>query len=235
MTVAVTDTMGHEDKFQRYLSWLARGGREVECLTLSYARNNSGDLDRCGALVLTGGHDVDPRLYHGPENHPRIVDVDRRRDDFEMQLLERALSRGLPVLAICRGLQLANVYFGGTLIPDIEEAGFPSHKGKAGSECRHPVTLEENSALAGTAGILSGEVSSSHHQAVDAVGGGLRVVARSADGIVEALERNDRRDGFFLLVQWHPERMIDMESPLADKVLQQFLSSGSSNITHTSQ
>src|SRR5690349_9128058 len=128
MIIGVTDTLGSEHKFQKYLEWVRGGSQNVETITLSYAANNADTLSSCDGLVLTGGHDVDPRLYNGPLHHEKIVSVDRKRDDFEMKMLEGALQQGIPVLAICRGLQLANVYFGGTLVPDLEEAGYRSHR-----------------------------------------------------------------------------------------------------------
>lgn len=225
MIVAVTDTMGREDKFRKYIDWIGRGDASAECIRISYALDNLADLGRCGALLLTGGHDVDPRLYGGPTTHPSIVDVDRKRDDFECSALDLALSRRLPVLGICRGMQLANVHFGGTLIPDIQEAGFPSHKTNGSIECRHDVELDPASAVSGMTGVRSGSVTSSHHQAVDRIGRGLRVVARSKDGIAEAMEWNKQRPEFLLLVQWHPERMTDAGNPLAEKILQKFLAS----------
>ena len=139
MRIAVTDTLGPEDKFQNYITWLQEGAVQVDCTRVSYRLDNLGEVDSCDALVLTGGHDVDPSLYGDHSYHPTIKNIDRKRDDFERKALDRAFARRLPVLGICRGLQLANVYFGGTLIPDIIEAGFPSHRSDARMPTRaHP-------------------------------------------------------------------------------------------------
>jgi putative glutamine amidotransferase len=157
-------------------------------------------------------------------SHPAISGVDRRRDDFERTLLDRALGRRIPVLGICRGMQLANVCFGGTLIPDIEEAGFPAHRSKGqGTECSHPIVVPTESWLRNISGTENGMVNSSHHQAVGTPGSGLRVAARAADGIIEALEMSEgNREQFFLLVQWHPERMGRSENPFSRRLLEVF-------------
>jgi putative glutamine amidotransferase len=140
--------------------------------------------------------------------------------------LEYTQQNQLPVLGICRGLQITNVFFGGTLIPDIPSAGKPDHSKIKGVDRYHAVNIEASSLLKKIAGEGEGEVNSAHHQGADRVGEGLRVNAVSADGIVEGLERQ-RTDGksFLLLVQWHPERMTNQESPLVKNIKLSFLKS----------
>ena len=227
MLIAVTDTLGSEHKFQKYLDWLRQGGKDVETVTLSCTLNNIEALKRCGGLVLTGGHDVDPVLYNGPAGHQKIVDINRKRDDFEFQALEYAMNASLPVLGICRGLQLANVFFGGTLIPDLEEIGYRSHRSTQDSaEHAHPVTVEKDSRLFELTQCETGIINSSHHQAARIPGKGLRVVGRSDDGVIEAMElANADAVPFFLLVQWHPERMTDAENPFTANIRKGFLCS----------
>lgn len=163
-------------------------------------------LERLHGLVLSGGSDVDPTLYGEPP-HPKLGRVVRERDDFELALTREALRRELPILAICRGLQVLNVATGGTLIQDI-----PSQVSGAGNhdpERKRWETAHEVRILAGTRlrAILGRDVvavNSFHHQAVKIPGSGLVVAARSAeDRIVEAIEGPGRR--FVLGVQWHPE------------------------------
>ncbi|MBI1807473.1 MAG: gamma-glutamyl-gamma-aminobutyrate hydrolase family protein [Ignavibacteria bacterium] len=226
MVIGVTDTMGSEHKFQKYLTWLQGGGIHVNCVTLSYKIDNLSKVDTCDALVLTGGHDVEPSLYGGPAHHSKITDIDRLRDEFELKAIERALGVNIPVLGICRGLQLGNVFFGGTLLPDLEEAGYGSHRSSGNEECRHSVSIVNGSFLGDVSGIERGFVNSSHHQAVEMVGKDLRVVARSDDGIIEAMEFGGNTvQPFVLFVQWHPERMSDFENPLSKGILDRFLSS----------
>ncbi|HUL45000.1 MAG TPA: gamma-glutamyl-gamma-aminobutyrate hydrolase family protein [Bacteroidota bacterium] len=225
MRIAVADTMGSEHKFQKYVFWLRSGNADVECVRLSYEQKNAHALRGCGGLLLTGGHDVDPALYGGKSGNPVVKDVDRRRDDFELGILRDALDLNLPLLAICRGMQLVNVHFGGTLIPDLEGAGYRSHKSTTdASEYEHEVNILDGSHLHRLVGFLGGTVNSSHHQAVDRAGEGLAVSARSVDGVIESLERNSGGK-FLLLVQWHPERMHDSGSPFSAAIRKGFLSS----------
>ena len=215
------------------IDWLRSGGVPVECMRISYRLDNLALVDSCDALVITGGHDVDPSLYGGPMNHPTIRDVDRRRDDFEWKALEKALVRRVPILGVCRGLQLANVYFGGTLIPDLQEAGFSAHKNETG-ECRHSLRIDDDSFLHSIVRINEGEINSSHHQAVDKRAPDLKPVAHASDGSIEALELgNPGGYPFFLLIQWHPERMTDRENPLTAKILECFLFSIQKEITQS--
>jgi putative glutamine amidotransferase len=151
-------------------------------------------------LMLAGGSDINPRVY-GQEPAERTHPPDDARDGLELSLVAEALERDLPVLAICRGMQLFNVaHAGGTLFQHIE-----GHEVRPAdpSEPAHTVTIEPGTALAAIVAESELPVNSRHHQAVDRVGEGLIVSARAADGIVEAVERPDKR--FALAVQWHPE------------------------------
>ena len=150
-------------------------------------------------LVLTGGGDIDPSLY-GQTLDPRADAPDRERDDLEQRLLREALSLDLPVLAICRGMQLFNItHAGGSLIQHMEGHKL-AHNGT------HAVKLSAGSRLAEILGGGPQSVNSRHHQAVANLGAQLIVSAKSPDGVIEALERPDLR--FAIAVQWHPEGML---------------------------
>jgi len=232
MIVGITDAMVSEDKFNHYVTWLINGDMPLEWIKLSYELDNLAALDKCDGLLLTGGNDVDPELYDGPKGHPQINDVNRRRDDFERKLLDKVLQNKIPTLAICRGMQLVNVHLGGTLMPDIEEAGYKSHRSFKNSENSHPVEIEQGTLMEKIVNINSGTVNSSHHQAVDKPGDGLKVVVRSDDGIIEGMEfQNKNDDYFFLLLQWHPERMADVNNPLSMKILKKYLNEISNHKT----
>jgi putative glutamine amidotransferase len=163
-------------------------------------------LDALDGIVLTGGEDVDPAHYgHAP--HPRLGDVDAARDAFELALFRGAISRGLPVLAICRGIQLVNVALGGTLWQDIpsERPGALDHSPTSARDDRtHLVQIEPGSRLARALGTNRCTVNSFHHQSIRDLAPGLRVTGRAPDGEIEGVESNEP-DPWLLAVQWHPE------------------------------
>ncbi|MBN9605050.1 MAG: gamma-glutamyl-gamma-aminobutyrate hydrolase family protein [Actinomycetales bacterium] len=161
-------------------------------------------LDRIDGLLVSGGRDVDPARY-GATPHAETDQPALDRDAWEDALLERAIARDLPFLAICRGLQVLNVTRGGTLLQHLPDVvGDDRYRIGGGVFARNEVAVEQGSTLAR---VLDGDpavdVASYHHQAVDTVGEGLRVSARSGDGIVQALELEGARYG--VAVQWHPE------------------------------
>ncbi len=162
-------------------------------------------VPRLDALVLAGGGDLDPSTYDG-STHSSIYGVNPDRDQTELAVTAAADDRGLPILAICRGIQVLNVARGGTLHPHLPDiVGHERHSGGSGQYGRHPVAVTAGSRLACAMGPDSParcDVATHHHQAVDRVGRGLDVVARADDGTVEAVEDPGR---FVVGVQWHPE------------------------------
>jgi putative glutamine amidotransferase len=163
-------------------------------------------LDRIDGLILTGGGDINPERY-GDSSHGHLVNVDEERDGFEIALVKKARSRKMPTFAICRGLQIVNVAFGGTLIQDL-----PSERGAEGHDVigefaylpHSNVDIEPGCRIAAILGDGPQGVNSLHHQAVNDLGAGLRVVGRAEDGTVEAIEHDDT-DWPMVAVQWHPE------------------------------
>jgi len=212
--IAVTGRrMGKTDKWPHshatvsprgYLDAVVRAGARP--VVVDPYGDSAGLLDRVDGLVLTGGADVDPDCYGQPA-HAKTYGVDRRADDFEIPLVRDALARALPTLAICRGLQVLNVALGGTLHQHIlETPGVAPHgrPGEPNGGREQEVTVEAGTQLAKVMGATRVVASCHHHQSVDRVGRGLRVVATADDGIVEGLEL-DTPEGFLLAVQWHPE------------------------------
>ena len=169
-------------------------------------------LDRIDALLLGGGADIDPES-HGAEAHPETVGTNPDRDRFEIALAQRALEREIPLLGICRGMQILNVACGGTLDQHLpERLGHERHRPVPGSWAEHDVRIEPGSLAAHAAGTDHLTVKSHHHQGVDAVPDSLSATAWATDDeSVEAVESVD--DGFVLGVLWHPE-----EDP-ADRVI----------------
>jgi gamma-glutamyl-gamma-aminobutyrate hydrolase PuuD len=157
-------------------------------------------------LVLSGGADIDPRSY-GAEPHPETTIVQPERDRAEIALLEAVLERELPVLAICRGMQILNVVHGGDLHQHLPELlGHEEHREVPGTFSLHEVRLEPESRIAGLIGERA-TVHSSHHQGLDAVGEAIRAVGWAPDGSIEAIE--DPAHRFALGVLWHPEEDED--------------------------
>jgi len=174
-------------------------------------------LDRVDGLLLTGGPDLNP-LHYGEPPHEKTECLHARRDLFDIELFRRADERGLPILCICLGHQIAHVARGGKLIQHLEEfAPAPAghHRRADGGDAFHPVSVDADSRLAELVGGSRLEVNSRHHQAVDPrrPGRGLRITARAEDGVVEASEEPGAR--FLVTVQWHPEDMIARREHLA--------------------
>jgi putative glutamine amidotransferase len=159
-------------------------------------------LKELDGLVLIGGDDIPPQVY-GEQPHETVEPLTPERYEFERKLIARWFAEGKPLLGVCLGMQFTNVVAGGTMIQDI-----PSEVGKTVDHRKyHLVRIEPGSRLAHILGDTQASVLSNHHQAVDDLGENLRVIARSEDGVAEALERTD--GGFGLFVQWHPEAMTD--------------------------
>lgn len=201
VTVALTGR-----RLEKYFDAIARAG--ADAIVFDPTHEAAAVLDAVDALILGGGPDVDPAAYGQPA-HPETYGADRAVDEFEVALLEGALARAMPTLAICRGLQVVNVAFGGTLYQHItEEPGVTRHgqPGVDGGREERPIDVEPGSLLARVLGATTVTGSCHHHQAVAKLGAGLRVTARARDGIVEGVERDGAPgDGLLLAVQWHPE------------------------------
>ncbi|HET9243093.1 MAG TPA: gamma-glutamyl-gamma-aminobutyrate hydrolase family protein [Gaiella sp.] len=164
-------------------------------------------LDVLDGVVFSGGIDIDPSNY-GAERHPATDPAQVHRDAGELALLERALERDMPTLAICRGFQLLNILRGGDLVQHLPETvGHEGHRERLGTFSEHPVSVKEGTRLAGILGDGHDAVQSSHHQGVGRVGEGLVETAWAEDGSLEGLEDPDKR--FAVAVLWHPEMEED--------------------------
>jgi len=164
-------------------------------------------LSSVDGLLLVGGTDIDPGLY-GQQAAPELEETSQVRDNFETPLILAAFEQDVPILGICRGVQLMNVATGGTLHQDLLTAGMSDHRMAPGSldeGCFHDIDVQPGSLLAAITSAQSLVVNSHHHQGIASIGEGAVVTARAtSDGLPEALEWPDRR--FALGVQWHPEK-----------------------------
>jgi|YelNatPaOPRAMG01_1025707.scaffolds.fasta_scaffold00840_22 putative glutamine amidotransferase len=215
--IAVSDC---GEKMHHYIGYV-QSKDNLDVVVVSHKTGNWSEVGRCDGLILTGGEDVTPELYGDWPDE--TVHSNPERDGFEYRLIEVALEKNMPILGICRGLQIVNVYLGGTLILDLEKYQGKNHRKISSTEDRyHGVSFTEGSNLSKFINVRTGEVNSAHHQAADRVGDGLKVTARADDGTIESLESSNP-EGKITLVQWHPER-LNKESPFARGVLELFIS-----------
>ena len=195
-----------------YSDWVSRGGGSFRIVT----PEDQHPLDGVSGLLLTGGQDVSPDRYGEPNRY--CVRVNAERDDFEIGLLRTAFRQDLPVLAICRGMQLLVVALGGTLYQDLgrellkDRKASPTigHRGSGHTDTTHEIKIQSGTRLAGLIGQETILVNSHHHQGIRSLPNNLLIAARSLDGLIEAVESPARR--FVLGLQWHPERWQDNSS-----------------------
>lgn len=213
LTIAIPVLPGAN--IQNYLNALARAGAQA------VVSNDLSDFAACRGLLLPGGWDADPDLYGQPNRGSQHID--RRLDDLQLAALDRFVKAARPVLGICRGHQLINVYFGGTLIQHLPTAC--RHQRDEGSSLDkiHGTSAAPDSILARLYG-TDFPVNSSHHQAVDAPGDGLEITQYADDNTVEGFQHNTLP---VLGVQWHPERMTGSharpDTPDGGKVFEYFI------------
>ncbi len=202
--------------FQYYWNWFTENDlqNDVELVELSFVKNNVADVFTCDSFILTGGVDVDPSLYNGNKiynNQPSSYQIER--DNFEKIIFEYAQTRSLPVLAICRGMQLVNVLHGGKLIQDLDELNI-THRKDGDIDKQHEVNIEQKTLLSQITKSQKGNINSAHHQAINKnnLGENLLINAFAKDGTAEGMEfKNKTNKAFMLCVQWHPERIINKE------------------------
>lgn len=227
MKIALSRASGHP-KFNNYISWLTAADDTIEIVDLIDLSPSDAvaALADVSGLVFTGGPDVHPNRYGSPGRDADCMEIDLKRDELEFALVQPAIERNIPVLGICRGLQVINVALGGTLHVDIP-IDCPSdieHAAVNEVESTHALAVEPGSLIKRISRTLDGPVNSSHHQAIDKIATLLSPSALSEDGIVEAFEWGDAALGgkpFLLGVQWHPER-LDASSPFSTPLARHF-------------
>jgi putative glutamine amidotransferase len=222
MRIGITDTL-KEDKYEHYVRWIRSVEGSVDIQKLSHEFDNAREIENLDGLLLSGGGDVHPRFY-GKENRlGKMNGVDEQRDEFEFAVIERALDADMPILGVCRGMQVMNVYLGGSLTVDLASEGFNDHTSSADERgTMHGISVMPHSMLHALTGTTETEVNTFHHQAVENLGKGLMCSAISPDNVVEAGEwvMKDNMP-FLMLVQWHPERL--QETFFSQKIARLFL------------
>lgn len=204
----------------KYVICLLRAGARVKWIDLEDREKMRSQLAKCQGLLLPGGGDLQPHLY-GQSPTEKCGKPDLKRDAGEWAILDAFLPTDKPILGICRGAQLMNVYCGGTLHQDIVDISISKHSdynNRAGFT--HKVNLTPGTKLQAILGVDACNVNSMHHQAADRIAESLVVSAVSKDGIVEGLEKRDHP--FFLGVQWHPEHM-SAKSQQQQKIFEAFV------------
>jgi putative glutamine amidotransferase len=211
---------GRESPYFKALFAVGLRPEEIELVSAADAsRVKAEDFD---GVLFTGGEDVDPSFY-GEKKRYKDVHENPERDRFEFALLDRAMHRHLPILGICRGLQMINVKFEGTLCQDAVNDGATqiNHRGSnPRSQPVHNVIVTDPDSQLAQIVPKTCRVNSLHHQAIKRLGRGLKVTAHSEDGLVEAVESADDYP-FLMAVQWHPEEMVD--DPEHRKIFEQFV------------
>ncbi len=231
MKIGLTHT-GIEEKHQNYIRWLTADDT-IEVIKLSEQLDDADDIKKYDALILSGGVDIHPKYYnnnkvsytHSPKK------FNEQRDEFEIALFKNAQTANIPVLGICRGLQLINCILNGTLMQDLGDDANKIHKAEVINHIQkdkaHGLDIEEATTLHEIVKTNRLVVNSAHHQTISKLGEGLKVNCRSDDGLIEGFEReNGIGKPFLLAVQWHPERMYKFnlqDSPVSKSVRDRFI------------
>ncbi len=215
------------ENYAAYKDWLKGIDSNIVLVDMYHLPMDSAMLllEKCSGLLMNGGADVHPGYYDQPED-TFICEIDGYRDTLEMALLKRAKELKMPVFGICRGLQVINVFHGGSLYPDIPTrlSTTVQHRNEERSyDNYHPMRLAEGSLVKSLTGIDTFTVNSVHHQGIEVLGPGLKATGWSPDTLVEVIELDDTTGFPFLMaVQWHPER-LGLTHPLSGPMAKKFV------------
>lgn len=210
MTIEKGSFLGLERAFlnDAYISAvLEAGGIPIMLPIIDDLSLISSQISCCDGIILSGGQDIHPKFYSEPQ-HKHLGDVDSRIDKYQLEVARTAIEMDIPLLGICKGMQIINVATGGTLYQDLEEMNTYLLKhlqsGKT-FETSHDINIDKDSTLYKLFGETL-DVNSYHHQAVKKLGAGLKITSTSTDGVIESIEMNNKR--LVLGVQWHPELLV---------------------------
>lgn len=209
-----------------YRNWVLRHNPNCRIVSLYHVQRDSINywLNRADGYLLTGGEDVYPGLYNQAKDTVDCGEIDRWRDSLEYRILDAAFLRKKPVFGICRGEQISNVYLGGSLYVDVPTDLGTSVSHRKEGPTQHEIQVLESTSLENLSKIKSGSILSNHHQGIKKLGKGLKPMAKSSDGLIEAVEGTpELKMPFFMAVQWHPERMEE-NHPLSKSLAKAFIS-----------
>lgn len=214
---------------KKYQNWLKESDSSFQIVNLYDLSLDSAlaSLEKCSGLLLTGGEDIHPAWYDRPGDTAKCNTINLRRDSIEYYASRRSVELQIPVLGICRGMQMINVAQGGSLIADIPSSSKLKkqvpHREEPFEPVFHPIVINQASILFSIAQTNEEEVLSNHHQGVDELGEGMRDIAHTYDNLPEAIEWKKPYEKTFLLgVQFHPEAM-DWERPISERIAKYFL------------
>ncbi|CAN5133618.1 hypothetical protein BH11BAC5_BH11BAC5_23360 [soil metagenome] len=224
--IGVTYT-GSDEKHSNYVNWL-KGNDPIEIITLQPQHTDINSIADFDAIVLSGGVDMHPRFYNNPNiiypNAP--LHFHEKRDEFEIAVFHKSQQHRLPLLGVCRGMQLINCIQGGTLKQDIGTISNAIHRFEEHDKA-HAINIVKGTLLSEITGVTRTMTNSAHHQCIDLLGEGLTINCGSDDGIIEGVEWTEKENkSFFLAIQWHPERMYKFhlsELPSAKNIRDRFL------------
>jgi putative glutamine amidotransferase len=224
---AVPLKIGISKASPNYLHWLKRADSSIQTVDLYQMSVAEAvqQLGLCDGLLLTGGEDVYPGRYGKEYDTVRCTEMNPHRDTLDMALIDKALALTMPVVGVCRGHQILNVYLGGTLIIDIpKDVANPFiHQCDDYLHCFHSVSINQSTMLAKISLCDSAQVTTNHHQAVDRLSPLLVSNASSDDKLTEGIEwKNPEGKSFLIGVQWHPERM-EVSNPFSGPIADEFI------------
>lgn len=214
---------------ENYKNWLLKADSTLDIVDLYELPFDSAVqvMDQADGLLVSGGGDIHPGLYGKEYDTAICKNIDNHRDSLEIMALRKAFERKIPVLGICRGFQMINVFLGGTLLPDLpRDIGEQvMHQCPDPMNCLHPIRVEPYTLLHRITGFNEGMVNSNHHQGIDQLADDLKATAFSDDHLIEAIEwKKPEGKSWLLAVQWHPERLKEnpvFSEPLAAEFIQQ--------------
>ena len=231
-TITIAISKGNIKHYSRYHNWLKNTDSTINCKDMyHYLSIDSAvsELEECSALLLSGGADIYPGRYGKEKDSARCGSFDLKRDSLEIALIKKALSLNMPILGICRGMQILNVSQGGTLIIDIptDYDTTVKHRLPNYTPIKHAITIDTLSLLYKTAKIARDTVVSNHHQGVEKLADCFKTTGITSDNLPEVIEWKKRNKKSFLLgVQFHPER-ADWKSPITSNIAKTFLKEAS--------